>query len=527
MVKIFLGCFVGLVVILQSLYVFPVQAISHGLVISQIQAGGIGAPTHEFISVYNKTSETFNITDWCFTNKTNLVFACFSGHPDERFYLEPHSYAVVMSSPLTATMSSEYVTSSYTPTSQSSGSITGGGDTISFIESTGRLIDQHTWTTALTGGTHLARHTNEDGVYADTDTNADWGVVATVSLHKVGTYIIIYAFDACLNIEGDQPSVPVGMELDIDSNCIERIVTRILITEVLPNAIGGDEGNEYIEIFNPNDFAISLSEYKLFVGPELSTKFDFPADIIIPAQSYVTISNSALPYSLLNSSSRLQITTLDGVSVDEVPAYQNPKEGASWALIGGVWQYTNLPTLGAENVLIVSESEIGEGETEAPKPCAVNQYRNPDTGRCRLIATTGSAVTPCKDGQYRSEETNRCRAISTDANTPKPCEAGEERNVETGRCRKVVVAAVPTPCKEGMERSPDTNRCRTIKKMPNVDYGVLGAKTESSNSWYIWAAIGIILILAIGYAIWEWHYEIGKMFHVTKEKVIRFARPHK
>ena len=169
-----------------------------------------------------------------------------------------------------------------------------------------------------------------------------------------------------------------------------------------------------------------------------------------------------------------------------------------------------LPTPGADNVATVAG--VAVEELTLPTPCAVNQYRNPDTGRCRLIASAGPALTPCKDGQYRSEETNRCRNIAADANVLAPCDAGEERNAETGRCRKIVVAVVAAACKEGQERNPDTNRCRTVTKMPAAGYAVLGAKTENTGSWYALAAIGGIVLLAVGYAIWEWHDEIGKFF---------------
>ena len=107
------------------------------------------------------------------------------------------------------------------------------------------------------------------------------------------------------------------------------------------------------------------------------------------------------------------------------------------------------------------------------------------------------------------------------------CKADEERNPDTNRCRKIATSSVPAPCKEGQERNPDTNRCRTITKMPNADYAVLGAETKNSGNWYAVAAISGVMILALGYAIWEWHDEIGKFFKKRFKFIARFARIRK
>jgi len=50
-----------------------------------------------------------------------------------------------------------------------------------------------------------------------------------------------------------------------------------------------------------------------------------------------------------------------------------------------------------------------------PKPCKEDQYRHPETGRCRKISSTKSRKPrepkPCKEDQYRHPETGRCRQI--------------------------------------------------------------------------------------------------------------------
>ena len=70
------------------------------------------------------------------------------------------------------------------------------------------------------------------------------------------------------------------------------------------------------------------------------------------------------------------------------------------------------------------------------------------------------------------------------------------------------------------EKNPETNRCRTVKKLSTADYGVKGATSQqqSGMGWYIWAAIGGIVLLILGYGVWEWRDELKKLFEMVKAK---------
>ncbi len=174
-----------------------------------------------------------------------------------------------------------------------------------------------------------------------------------------------------------------------------------------------------------------------------------------------------------------------GVAVN----YSSPKDNYSWALIDSVWQYTAHATPGFMNTL-GSEGGVessDDSSSTAAKPCAANQYRNPLTGRCKLMATAASTQIACKTNQERNPETNRCRIITS--------------------------IAEPTPCKEGQERNSETNRCRGIVKMSEAGHALgVQSKTDTAVRWYYWAAIGAILLLIVGYAVWEWRHELGALW---------------
>jgi hypothetical protein len=291
--------------------------------------------------------------------------------------------------------------------------------------------------------------------------------------------------DRCPNILGVQADMPTGYELRNDGLCWQ-IVPLLTITEVLANPAGSDTNNEFIEFYNSSNQDIALTNDMLKVGQKLESTIKFTHGEIVPANGYLAISNSNYAFSLLNSSDLAALMTTDGQTIDQILPYANPDDGLAWALIDGVWQYTDHPTPGAANLLSLDSVDSDTADTGvALAPCAANQYRNPATGRCKLLAGQSSALAPCKSNQTRNEETGRCRAIVV-ASTPTSCPTGQERNIDTGRCRKIVLA------------SP-----------PKADYAVLGASTSASHSYIMWA-VGGILALGISYAVWEWREELVK-----------------
>lgn len=316
-------------------------------------------------------------------------------------------------------------------------------------------------------------------------------------------------YDECANLSGIQAVLPGGYKLMADGMCMLDLLP-VNITELLANPYGSDTGQEFIELYNPNDIAIDLGLYALAVGAVTPKLYSFPVGSRIEALSYLVFFNSDIPYTLVNTSSRVAVMTVDGVVVDAPPAYADAKDDMAWALIDGTWQYTNQPTPGNGNVPSFVESDETAATTSNLASCASNQYRSPETNRCRLLAVASSVLAPCKDGQYRSEATNRCRSIAGDAGALVLCSDDQERNPETNRCRLIATAdTAPTACKQGQERNPATNRCRTSVAISAAAYPVEPVDVRTGG--YIgWLAVGSVGVLAVGYGVWEWRSEIAQ-----------------
>lgn len=513
----------GLVVLTGSACVTPTHASSaNSVIFTHIQAASTETARDELVAIYNNGDEVVDITNWCIRNKSFKNVACFTplDDPDLHYYLPPYSRAVVASEPFMNNYSVpyEHFTKVFLVISNSIGSIVSSNDNLALIDANGQVVDTKAWPTAAPTGQALIRLKSPETpyLYQTLDPFLDWEYAF---LEEIPTDETILMPEILEDPEGEEDPTPLpdpdpdpeqdpepDPETDPDPDPTPDgetppEVIHPIFTELLPDAEGSDTGNEFIELYNPGDVEISLNGYKLRVGPNLEKSFSFPSDVPIPARGYTAFTNSQINFSLLNSSSKVQLE-YNGQLIGEPVIYTGPKAGKSWALVHNQWVYT-VPTPGSENISSTEEESTennttGGATTSTLKPCAANQYRSPETNRCRLLVTAKTAAkAPCKPGQYRNPETGRCRNIASASSTAKPC-------------------------KEGQERNPETNRCRNVAKMTKADYGVKPVEEPQNNTaWYGWLGIGLIVVLILGYAVWEWREEIKNFFSATK---LKFAR---
>lgn len=452
----------------------PAHAASATIVISAAHAGVTGGATQEFVIVHNNSADAIDMTDWCLKNKSAVAFYCFTPtQAGEQLWLDAYSSVPVVSEVFAALNPEREFLSVFTPTHQTSGSLVGSNDTVTLVNTEGTLQARMSWSTTATNGFYrqLPIVTVDPLAYDDAQ---------LVEVTLIGE----------LPADGIFTTIT---EEELPEETPESILPTLRITELLPNVEGSDDGKEFIELLNTGSEPVNTEGLLFELGVASLKRIALPAAIIEPGKYYY-VSNDQLKFSLVNTTGQVKLLTAQGDVIDASYAYENPKDDMAWALIDGVWQYSNQPTPGALNLASLA----------APlKPAAA------------------SVLKPCRSDQYRSPETNRCRKIAA-ATTKKPCNADQYRSPETGRCRKIATTATPTPCKEGWERNQETNRCRKIKAMTTADYGVLSAKsTDDEQGWYWVWAIAAAVLLAIGYAVWEWRDVLRR----TLQKLFAVFRP--
>ncbi len=282
--------------------------------------------------------------------------------------------------------------------------------------------------------------------------------------------------------------------------------------------------HEYIKLYNSMTEPIDVSAFRLrsgYQGQSTTSSNTFLLSGLLEPGHYLPVTVTADGYrlSLTNTGGYVWLEDIYGVklyglTVQAYPdASSDSHKGQAWAYdtTGGIWKWTSQPTpADAPSVFPVMVSVENEEETGLT-PCQANQYRSPETNRCRLIPVLEVAsLAACAPGQYRSPLTNRCRSAEVAASLT-PCAAGEERNPSTNRCRRVASAATTlTPCKADQERNPETNRCRnktgiTASAASSFPVEPVG---QSGASFVGWWALGGIGVVAVGYGVWEWRQEL-------------------
>jgi len=343
-------------------------------------------------------------------------------------------------------------------------------------------------------------------------------------------------------VPGKLSGVPKGTCI---TSPIETDCDKVVISEILPNPSGVDEGREFVEIHNPTAERVSLKGCLMGLVSENKT-YAFNENEFLEPNQYRAFYGSVTNLTLPNSAGG-EVMLISGNAEEFVFNYPSDlKDDISWAYIGGEWQETNIPTPGEQNKPFLTIVEVKSANVDQFEPCPEGKERNPETNRCKNIETSNSLVsckigqernpetnrcrsiiseiaslTPCKPGQERNPETNRCKSIINIANSLTPCKADQERNPETNRCRKIATdTSSQKPCKEGYERNTETNRCRKIQATLASATDI--NKNNNSNKGLInYGLLGLAGMIAIGYGIYEYRNDFRYKISAFRDQIFK------
>ena len=146
----------------------------------------------------------------------------------------------------------------------------------------------------------------------------------------------------------------------------------ILINEILPSPEGPDEEEEWIEIFNQNNFEIELSDWRIIDVLGKITSYIFPEGTKISAQGFLVLSRPTTKITLNNDADGLNLSQLNGNIIDSVN-YEKAPRGQSYNRIDSQWAWSTVLTPGSVNIIPSPISEIEEikspkKETKEPTP---------------------------------------------------------------------------------------------------------------------------------------------------------------
>jgi hypothetical protein len=307
----------------------PAGAVSSNVVIMQLQTAGAvsGTSSEEIIVLYNSSALDVNISNWCLeysaaaNGLTFTKLGCVTP-PDALTELWVSAGGYVSF----ATNEFKTKNPTFVPDFVFSAGLAATGGHLRIVDNSDIEIeiDRVSWGNAVTasGFVPATKHTdgkvlsrNPSALQIDTDVNtADFSSRSLLNPIVSGLYEVDIIVDVCPNIDGVQAEIPLGFMANEDGDCYLDVCLNIddlqvdmpegyqkilgeddcsliplensvlFITELVANAPSDDAGQEFIELYNPNNHEVNLMGYRLQIGPGYTKQFVFPESIIAPGQ---------------------------------------------------------------------------------------------------------------------------------------------------------------------------------------------------------------------------------------------------
>jgi hypothetical protein len=128
----------------------------------------------------------------------------------------------------------------------------------------------------------------------------------------------------------------------------------ILINEWLPNPIGNDASNEFVELYNTGSSAVTLNGWSLETSAKKSKKISGS----IPANGYVVLYRKETKLVLKNSDEAIALYDSSGKLVDQSSFVGSAPEGKSFSRIGSAEPLPASPCRARQSVCAAA----GKGE---------------------------------------------------------------------------------------------------------------------------------------------------------------------
>jgi hypothetical protein len=128
----------------------------------------------------------------------------------------------------------------------------------------------------------------------------------------------------------------------------------IIINEILPSPEGPDAENEWIEIFNQNNFIVSLADWKIEDSKGSVHTFIFSKTAQILAKEFLVLSREITKITLNNGGDGLNLIQPDGKIIDRVD-FEKASLSQSYNQTESGWFWSSTLTPGKENIVIKEE----------------------------------------------------------------------------------------------------------------------------------------------------------------------------
>jgi competence ComEA-like helix-hairpin-helix protein len=172
--------------------------------------------------------------------------------------------------------------------------------------------------------------------------------------------------DDLLNVKGigektlqkikDQGLVYVGVAGDsVKVGHLINYPAGVFLNEILPNPKGADETEEWVELYNSNNFDVNLGAWQLQDIIGTAVNFIIPENTKILANSFFIFKRTETKIMLNNDQDSLNFLTPDKNNIDSVTFTSAPL-GQSFSKTSSGWTWSAIPTPGAKNVITTTKT---------------------------------------------------------------------------------------------------------------------------------------------------------------------------
>ena len=138
--------------------------------------------------------------------------------------------------------------------------------------------------------------------------------------------------------------------------------SNVLINEILPSPEGPDAEEEWIEIFNQNNFKVDLSGWQITDSIGRTKTYTFPEGTIIGPQEFLVFSRPTTKITLNNDGDEIKLLQPDGKIIDTV-SYEKAPRGQSYNRTDSKWIWSATLTPKSVNIIPAPISKTKEVES--------------------------------------------------------------------------------------------------------------------------------------------------------------------
>ncbi len=160
-------------------------------------------------------------------------------------------------------------------------------------------------------------------------------------------------------VSANESEKPAMEEPAVEVRLQQTYPSGIIINEILPAPSGPDETEEWIEVFNQNNFEVDLSNWQIVDIEGKTTTFTFPAGTKIAPKGFLVLSRPTTKITLNNDGDGLNLIQPNGNIIDSV-TYEKAPRAQSYNRIDSDWVWSNVLTSGSANIIPALAPEIKE-----------------------------------------------------------------------------------------------------------------------------------------------------------------------